>query len=201
MSERTHDTSEYAMRNAAPSGEGGGVSTVVQSANDPSADSYKPRTINSATHVAHIHPRQAGRRYDVEFEGEVLVRGSRDEACDFARALLARGITGSVMILDGSSGRPRYIVNIEAAARLTVREDSRKGPCFVKWKPMTKRARERVEGRAPKAERPAPKDRTGAERQRRYRRRHRRNGGETPPLAQDRISVADQPELPLISSE
>jgi hypothetical protein len=75
-------------------------------------------------------------------------------------------------VLDGCTGKPRTIVNIEAAAKLTVREDRRKGPCFVKWEPLTQKARERVEGRAPAAERAAPKDKTGAARQRRYRSRH-----------------------------
>src|SRR5262249_28483886 len=162
--------------------------------------SYKPRIINSATHVARIQSRQAGRRWDVEFEGEVLVRGSKDAECDLARALLAKGISGTVTVLDGASGRPRCIVNIEAAAKLTVREDRRKGLCFVPWKPMTKTARERVEGRAPKAERAAPKDRTGAERQPPYRSRHRRNGGEAA-VPEDSSTVADEPELPLFPAE
>jgi hypothetical protein len=186
-------------RNATPDGEVGGVSTHIRSANDSSADSYKPRIINSATHIAHIYSRQAGRRYDVEFEGEILVRRSKDAECDLARTLLAKNIIGSVTVID-ESGKPRTIVNIERAARLTVREDRRKATCFVPWKLMTKTARERVEGRAPRAERPVPKDRTGAERQRRYRSRHRRNGGEAT-VTEDRSSVTDESELPLLTAE
>jgi hypothetical protein len=145
-------------RNAAPNDEGGGVSTEIQSTNDSSASSYKPRTVNSATHVALIHSRKAGRRWDVEFEGEVLVRGSRDPECDLARALLAKGISGTVTVVDRRSRKPRTIVNIERDSKRTVHEDRRKGPCFVRWKPLTKTARQRVEGRAPTAKRAAPKD-------------------------------------------
>jgi hypothetical protein len=92
--------------------------------------------------------------------------------------LLTKGIRGTVTVLDGSTGKPRTIVNIEVAAKLTVREDRCKGPCFVKWKPLSEKARQTVDGHAPAVENVAPKDKTGAARQRRYRSRHRRNGVE-----------------------
>jgi hypothetical protein len=114
--------------------------------------------------------------------------------------LLANGISGTLAVLDGVTGKARTIANIEAAAKLAVREDRRKGPCFVRWKPLTKTSRERVEGRPPAAERAAPKDKTGAARQRRYRSRHHRNGAEAA-VAEDPTSVTDEPELPLIPAE
>src|SRR5262245_40240275 len=40
-------------------------------------------------------PRCHGRLWDVEFEGAVLVSETNDPEFDLARALLARGITGS----------------------------------------------------------------------------------------------------------
>jgi hypothetical protein len=71
-------------------------------------------------------------RYDVRFGGELIVHGSRDPECDLARVLLAKGMTGTVTILDGNTGKPRSFVNIEKAARLTMREDRSSGPRFVK---------------------------------------------------------------------
>ena len=58
--------------------------------------------------------------YDVEFDGDLIVQGSRDPDHDLARALLARGLTGKVTIFDGVTGKPRTIVNIENAAKWCV---------------------------------------------------------------------------------
>jgi len=99
--------------------------------------------------ITKLHADRDGRVWHVEFDGEIVVVGSRDPECDLARALLARGITGTVTILDGNTGKPRTFVNIEKAARLTVREDRADGPRFVKWRPMPQIARERCEGRSP----------------------------------------------------
>ena len=73
--------------------------------------------------------------YDVEFEGEVIVKNSKDAECDAARALLARGMTGKLTMVDAKTGRPRTIINIEKAAKLTVSETRSHGPRFVSWTP------------------------------------------------------------------
>ena len=129
-----------------------------------------PRTPNSQTQapVARLCPARHGDRYDVEFGGELLVRRSRNPEFDFARAVLAKGITGKVTVVDGKTGRARTTIDVEKAAKLTVREDRRKGPCFVQWKPWAGTARERVEGRSPaagtrSADTPPRSDHTGAQ--------------------------------------
>jgi hypothetical protein len=73
--------------------------------------------------------------YDVEFDGQIVVTNSKDAECDLARVLLARGIKGMVTVFDAITGKPRTIVNIEKAAKLTVLETRRRGPRFIKWKP------------------------------------------------------------------
>src|SRR5262245_54839235 len=60
--------------------------------------------------------------YNVVFDGELIVEASRDPECDLARALKARGYTGKVTMVDGATGKPRTIINIEKASRLTVKE-------------------------------------------------------------------------------
>jgi hypothetical protein len=60
--------------------------------------------------------------YDVTFEGETIVVGSRSPECDAARVLLDRGFTGPLAILDANTGKHRTTVNIEAAAKVTVIE-------------------------------------------------------------------------------
>ena len=78
--------------------------------------------------IAHIHPpiRKTGvpytGRYDVAFGGETLVEGSKDPETDLARALLARGIVGKVMVMDAITMKHRTTVNIEKAAKLRMVE-------------------------------------------------------------------------------
>jgi hypothetical protein len=51
-------------------------------------------------------------RYSVEFGGDLIVEVSRDPEHDLARALLSRGITGKVTMLDANTGKPRTIIDI-----------------------------------------------------------------------------------------
>jgi hypothetical protein len=84
---------------------------------------------------ARLHPSRKpkqGYRYSVIFRGKLIVDRSKDAACDAARALLAMGFTGKLTMLDGKTGIPRMIIDIEKAARLTVEEGPR-GPRFVKY--------------------------------------------------------------------
>jgi hypothetical protein len=81
---------------------------------------------------ARLHPCGAD-RYSVLFDGKLLVERSRDPECDAARALLARGYTGQLHMLDGKTGQPRTIIDIERAARLTV-EEGPKGPRFRRFR-------------------------------------------------------------------
>jgi hypothetical protein len=87
--------------------------------------------------IVHRTEPRPGRRdayvYSMEFDGEIVVARSTDAACDLARALKARGITGHVKVIHKETGQHRYTVNIEKAAKLTVVEDRRDGPCFRKW--------------------------------------------------------------------
>jgi len=75
-----------------------------------------------------------------------------DLEVDAARALLAQGVTGKLTLVDAHTGRARSIINIENAAKLTVRENERDGPRFVKWEPMPEDATESFRVRRPAAE-------------------------------------------------
>jgi hypothetical protein len=66
---------------------------------------------------ARLHPLSRG-HYSVLFNGRLIVEGSRDPECDAARALVKRGHRGLLHMLDGKTGKPRTIVDIEKAARL-----------------------------------------------------------------------------------
>ena len=74
---------------------------------------------------ARLHPirgPKVGYRYSVIFDGKLLVERSSDPECDAARALLTKGITGMLTMLDGKTGRLRTIIDIGQAARLCVKE-------------------------------------------------------------------------------
>lgn len=80
---------------------------------------------------------RAGRRYvyvyEVTFDGETIVTGSPDPDFDLARALLARGITGKVTLVDGATGKPRTLIDIEKAAKLRTAKSSDRRSRFVPY--------------------------------------------------------------------
>jgi hypothetical protein len=53
---------------------------------------------------------------------------------------MAKGITGKLTLCDGKTGIPRTIVDIEKAAKLTVRENGKQF-CNAQWKPRFPRYR------------------------------------------------------------
>ena len=77
-----------------------------------------------------------GYRYSVLYDGKPLVNRSRDPECDAARALVAIGITGTLTLCDGKTGRPRTIIDIEKAAKLRTVEESVKGLRFKPYREM-----------------------------------------------------------------
>jgi hypothetical protein len=81
--------------------------------------------------TAELYP--IGNHYNVVFDADVVVEGSRDPDTDLARVLEARGYSGTVTMLDGMTGRPRTIINIATAAKLSA-EEGPNGPRFVKYR-------------------------------------------------------------------
>ena len=64
-------------------------------------------------------------RYNVTFGGLPVMTRSADPETDLARALLERGLSGTVTLRDGKTGTPRTFIDIErAAAHRTVETSS-----------------------------------------------------------------------------
>ena len=61
-----------------------------------------------------------GRRAQCALRRRIKARSSPE--CDAARALVAKGITGKLTMLDGKTGKPRIVIDIERAAQLCVKE-------------------------------------------------------------------------------
>src|SRR5262245_18802295 len=74
--------------------------------------------------------------YDVAYQGETIVSGSRIPEFDACRALLARCLTGTLVLADAVTGKNRLSLDIERGAKLTVREDQNRAPRLAKWKPF-----------------------------------------------------------------
>ena len=75
--------------------------------------------------IAHLYPNPKPNHkhwyaYNVVFDGDLIITDSRDPEHDLARALLARGVTGTVTLHDGNTGKPRTIINIEKTAQWSV---------------------------------------------------------------------------------
>jgi hypothetical protein len=74
--------------------------------------------------------------YDLALDGEVIVTGSRTPEFDACRILVARGLTGKLVIFDANTRKPRLTVDIKAGAKLTVKESRKQSPTFAKWAPF-----------------------------------------------------------------
>lgn len=87
---------------------------------------------------------RSGTRYNVCYEGDLVVESSLNPECELARVLEARGLSGHVTMLDGLTGKPRTVINIAKAAKLNAKEDARTGLHFTRWKPFTDEKRAKL---------------------------------------------------------
>ena len=78
-----------------------------------------------------------GQRYRVIHDGLTLIASSRNPEFDFARALLAKGITGQLEVWHNGAAFYAMRVDIAEAAGLTVEESDRIGPRFARWRPRS----------------------------------------------------------------
>jgi hypothetical protein len=86
--------------------------------------------------IATLIPRKSGGKhyytYSVQFSGEVIVQDSNNPEHDACRALLAKGLTGTLLILDCATDRERSRIDIERGSFWLVSEDQR-GFRFRRW--------------------------------------------------------------------
>ena len=76
-----------------------------------------------------------GQKYAVHWHGQIIVAASLDPEHDAARALLARGISGTMRTVD-KAGVVRMMLDIEKAAKLTVIEEDSRGLRVRAWMPF-----------------------------------------------------------------
>jgi len=112
---------------------GGADDLVAAVAND---DPEQPsKAVEHRIDVECTHYASAGARYRVTYLGETLVEGARTPLFDACRALLAKGITGTLVMYSPGSSTLRMRVDIEEGAQLTIAEGDKAGPRFARYRP------------------------------------------------------------------
>jgi hypothetical protein len=85
--------------------------------------------------VERTHYTSTGARYRVTYLGETLVEGARTPLFDACRALLAKGITGTLAMYSSGSSVHHAKVDIEEGAQLTVAEGDKASPRLARYRP------------------------------------------------------------------
>ena len=76
-----------------------------------------------------------GARYRVTYLGETLIESARDPTFEACRALLARGIVGTLVTYSPGSSVPRLRVDIEKGSKLMAVDNANDGPRFGRYRP------------------------------------------------------------------
>ena len=85
----------------------------------------------------------SGPRYRVICQGQTLVEGSRTPAFAACRALLAGGITGTLVVYSLGGAEPRLRVDIAKGAALNIAEGAKTSPQLVPFREFSQREEER----------------------------------------------------------
>lgn len=110
----------------------------------------------SLTHIA-----GTGARYRVTHLGAVLIESTRDPEFEACRALLAKGITGTMVTYSPGSPVPRMRLDIEKGAALMTIESATVGLRICRYKPHPRAADDPEDGDG--VSRPAVSAYTGVE--------------------------------------
>lgn len=76
-----------------------------------------------------------GQRYRVTYQGDTLCE-SRNPELDACRALLARGVTGTLEVWHRGATHAASRIDIAEGAKWTITEADRAGLMLVTWKPF-----------------------------------------------------------------
>ena len=98
---------------------------------------------STTTSTSHIHRIEiertrytsTGARYRVTYLGETLIESARDPTFEACRALLARGIVGTLVTYSPGSSVPRLRADIEQGAKLMTIDNANDGPRFGRYRP------------------------------------------------------------------
>jgi hypothetical protein len=112
---------------------GGASELLAAVAIDDTDQRNKP--IEHRIEIERPHYTPTGARYRVTYLGATLIESARDPEFEACRALLARGITGTLVTYSPGGSVPRMRVDIEQAAKLTTVEKAKDGPRLARYRP------------------------------------------------------------------
>jgi hypothetical protein len=92
--------------------------------------------------IQRTHYTSTGARYRVTYLGAVLIESAGDPEFEACRALLGRGITGTLVTYSPGSSVLRMRVDIEQGAKLTTIENAKDGPRTARYRPHPSSAQE-----------------------------------------------------------
>jgi hypothetical protein len=84
--------------------------------------------------IERSHYTSTGARYRVTYLGETLLASARDPEFEACRALLAQGITGTLVSYGPGSLVPRMRVDIEKGAKLATIDSDKDGPRIGRYR-------------------------------------------------------------------
>jgi hypothetical protein len=84
--------------------------------------------------IERTHYRSTGARYRVTYLDETLVESARDPEFQACRALLAKGVTRTLVTYSPGSSAPRLRVDIEQGAKLMTIDSATDGPRFGRYR-------------------------------------------------------------------
>jgi hypothetical protein len=116
---------------------GGAIEPLAAVATD-----QRKMPIEHRVDIRHTHYASTGARYRVTYLGATLVESAGDPEFEACRALLARGITGTLVTYSPGGSVPRMRVDIELGAKLTTLENAKDGPRLARYRPYTSATRE-----------------------------------------------------------
>jgi hypothetical protein len=77
-------------------------------------------------------------RYRVTLDGDVLIERCRDPEFETCRALLARGLTGTVESWVRGATAPGFRLDIELGSQAATHESATRSPRLGKWSPFVR---------------------------------------------------------------
>jgi len=105
---------------------------------DPSAGHVEDRAADHRIFIECTKDTNTGSRHRVTYANTVLLESSRDPEHDAARALLEKGITGTLEVWRRGSSCAAMRLDIEETAKWKIDEGPNRGPRRVRWRPFPK---------------------------------------------------------------
>lgn len=85
--------------------------------------------------IKRTHWTSSGARFEVTHNGKTLIESSRDPEHDACRALLAKGLTGTLETYHPGGTVARMRLDIERGAKLGINESAKTNIKTVRWSP------------------------------------------------------------------